>query len=52
MVRLPPPPLLNEALFFPKLPGHCRYPPPKQPTENIWWDALTDGKWHEDWKFF
>merc|ERR1719238_1923820 len=28
------------------------YPPPKQPTENIWWDALTDGKWHEDWKFF
>jgi len=28
------------------------YPPPKQPTENIWWDSLTDGKWHEDWKFF
>jgi len=30
------------------------YPPPKAPTENIWWDALTDGKWHEDWigKFF
>merc|ERR1719456_2096201 len=25
------------------------YPPPKAPTENIWWDALTDGKWHEDW---
>jgi chromosome segregation ATPase len=25
------------------------YPPPKQPNENIWWDALTDGKWHDDW---
>lgn len=25
------------------------YPPAKAPTENIWWDALTDGKWHEDW---
>jgi chromosome segregation ATPase len=25
------------------------FPPPKAPTENIWWDALTDGKWHEDW---
>jgi len=28
------------------------YPPPKAPTENIWWDALTDGKWHEDWHSF
>jgi chromosome segregation ATPase len=28
------------------------YPPPKAPTENIWWDALTDGKWHEDWPHF
>jgi len=25
------------------------YPPPKPPSENLWWDALTDGKWHEDW---
>ena len=28
------------------------YPPPKAPTENIWWDALTDGKWHDDWAHF
>jgi len=28
------------------------YPPPKAPTENIWWDALTDGKWHDDWPHF
>jgi len=25
------------------------YPPKSPPTENIWWDALTDGKWHDDW---
>jgi len=25
------------------------YPPPKAPSENLWWDALTDGKWHEEW---
>jgi chromosome segregation ATPase len=28
------------------------WPPQKAPTENIWWDALTDGKWHEDWPHF
>ena len=28
------------------------YPPEEKSTENLWWDALQDGKWHIDWPHF
>jgi len=28
------------------------YPPQEKSTENLWWDALQDGKWHVDWPHF
>jgi len=27
-------------------------PYPPVPKENLWWDALQDGKWHDDWPHF
>merc|ERR1719214_219051 len=28
------------------------YPPSDKKPENLWWDALKDGKWHSDWPHF
>jgi len=28
------------------------YPPSDKPKENLWWNALKDGKWHSDWPHF
>jgi len=28
------------------------YPPSNKPAENLWWDALSNGKWHKDWPHF